>query len=295
MLTPLLYDSHMHTPLCKHASGEPEDYAAVAEKRNLRGIVITCHSPHPGDNYDFRWRMSETQFDDYLALVDRASRAWAGRVDVLLGLECDYFPGHEPWLTRLLARGDFHYVLGSVHPDTEEYRAAYGDGRAKGTPYDREGALQLQRAYFGHLADAAESGLFDCLTHPDLVKNETAAEWQVERILDDIRAALDRIARTGIAMELNTSGLHKRIPEMLPGPAILAEIAARGIPMVLGSDSHDPGRVGADFERALDLLEAAGHRTVSVFRRHQRTDIPIPAARASLTPILAAAPALGHD
>jgi hypothetical protein len=91
-------------------------------------------------------------------------------------------------------------------------------------------------------------------------------------------------------MELNTSGLHKRIPEMLPGPVILAEIAAHGIPMVLGSDSHDPGRVGADFERALDLLEAAGHRTVSVFRRRQRTDIPIPAARASLTPILAAAP-----
>ena len=28
VIEPLLYESHMHTPLCKHAVGEPEEYAA---------------------------------------------------------------------------------------------------------------------------------------------------------------------------------------------------------------------------------------------------------------------------
>jgi histidinol-phosphatase (PHP family) len=272
MPDPILYDSHMHTPLCKHATGEPEAYAAQAEKRGLRGIVITCHNPYPGNTYDFRWRMRDDQVDEYLALVRRAQVTWVGRIDVRLGMECDYFPGHEPWLAELTARADFDFLLGSVHPDTVEYKAAFNGA----------GAVALQRSYFGHLADAAESGLFDCLSHPDLVKNETHDEWDVERVLDDIRAALDRIAQTGVAMELNTSGLHKRVKEMCPGPVILAEMATRGIPVVLGSDSHGPERVAADFETALDMLADAGHPCVYAYQGRQRQAVPIAAARASL-------------
>ena len=38
---PLLYESHCHTPLCKHASGSPSEYAAVAEQRGLKGLIVT--------------------------------------------------------------------------------------------------------------------------------------------------------------------------------------------------------------------------------------------------------------
>ena len=41
----MLYEMHMHTPLCKHAIGEPEEYAAMAERRGLAGIAVTCHNP----------------------------------------------------------------------------------------------------------------------------------------------------------------------------------------------------------------------------------------------------------
>lgn len=37
----------MHTPLCKHAIGEPEEYAETAIQRGLKGIIFTCHSPMP--------------------------------------------------------------------------------------------------------------------------------------------------------------------------------------------------------------------------------------------------------
>ena len=29
MPTPVLYESHCHTPLCKHAFGEPDEYAPM--------------------------------------------------------------------------------------------------------------------------------------------------------------------------------------------------------------------------------------------------------------------------
>ena len=269
---PILYDSHMHTPLCKHSRGEPEEYAAIAEKRNLKGIIITCHNPGPTPDFSARFRMTMAQLDDYVAMVERARQSWAGSVDVRLGLECDYMPGLEPFLERLLTRADFHHVLGSLHPMLDYYKTAYQNGDA----------FAFQQLYFEHLAQSAETGLFDTLSHPDLVKNMFPHTWQVGPLMDDIRRSLDRIAKTGVAMELNTSGLHKSIREMNPNPTMLAEMQQRGIPVVIGSDSHEPGRVGANFEDALNLLEDVGYTHISFFLNRERQEIEIENGRSSL-------------
>jgi histidinol-phosphatase (PHP family) len=271
MQNAILYESHMHTPLCKHAVGEPEDYAAVAEQRGLRGIIVTCHNP-PIDGWSPNSRMGDHEFDTYVALVDRAREAWAGRVDVRLGLECDYVPGMEDALAKQLQRASFNHVLGSVHPQITQYKERYFTGDA----------LAFQRTYFEHLALAAETGLFDTLAHPDLVKNEFPQEWQVERLADTIASALDHIAAAGTAMELNTSGLHKKLPEMNPGRTILTEMHARGIPVVVGADAHVPERVAADYIPALELLREVGFTHVNFFLNRQRQEVAIEDALASL-------------
>jgi len=71
----MLYETHMHTPLCKHAVGEPEDYAEQAQRRGLTGIIVTCHNTAP-DGFSPRVRMSLHEFPDYVALVARAREAW---------------------------------------------------------------------------------------------------------------------------------------------------------------------------------------------------------------------------
>jgi histidinol-phosphatase (PHP family) len=268
---PILYETHMHTPLCKHAKGDPEEYAAVAEQRGLKGIIVTCHNP-TNDGWASNVRMSFDQFDDYVALVERARQAWAGRVDVRLGIESDYVPGMESWLEKLHGMADFHHILGSVHAPLPDYKDRYLNGDI----------VAFQRLYFEHLALAAETGLFDTLAHPDLVKNVSPSEWKLERLLGDIRQALDRIAATGVAMELNTSGLNKAIREMNPGRTILAEMYQRDIPVVVGADAHEPGRVAANFGDAFDLLESVGYSHVNVFLKRERYEIEIEAARQSL-------------
>jgi histidinol-phosphatase (PHP family) len=274
MSEPILYEQHMHTPLCRHAIGEPEEYAAVAEKRGLKGIVVTCHNPLP-NGLSQGVRMYPEQFDEYVAIVERARQAWAGRVDVRLGLECDYWPGLEPFLEKQLQSTEFHHVLGSVHPQIPEYQAQFwhGDFHA------------FQIGYFNHLADAAETKLFDTLSHPDLVKNVFPAQWGLKKLLPEILPALDRIAAAGTAMELNTSGLLKAIPEMNPAPAILQAMAERGIPVVIGADAHTPTRAAANFEEALDLLEAAGYQNVNFFVHRRRHSVTIEQARSSLQPL----------
>lgn len=271
MSPPLLYESHCHTPLCKHAHGDPVDYAEFALVRGLRGIIFTCHCPLP-DRISHAVRMAPEEYDRYVEIVDAAREKFAGRLDVRLGLESDYYPGVEPWLEKLHARAPLHHVLGSVHPQVPDYRERYFTGDW----------FEYQQTYFDHLARSAETGLYDTLAHPDLIKNECPADWDFARILPFIERALDRIAATGVAMELNTSGVNKTIREINPSPAILRLMRARGIPVVLGADAHRPTRVADGYADALRALQAAGYTEVSYFLDRRRHEVPIPAALASL-------------
>ena len=271
LTAPCYFDSHMHTPLCMHAEGEPEEYARTAWDRGLQGVIFTCHSPMPDGFFDYV-RMQPDQLDDYVSMVGRAAEAMRGRLEVKLGLESDYFPGMEAWLEGLHRRAEFEFILGSVHFQGPEYQDRYWHGDP----------LEFQQTYFDLLADSAETGLFDCLSHPDLVKNHRPKDWDFERVRDPVAACLDRIAASGTAMELNTSGLQKSLPEMNPNPAMLAMMRQREIPVVIGSDSHTPRRAGSHFETALDLLQSAGYVHVSYFSRRRRVDVPIDRIRASL-------------
>ncbi len=275
-----LYDAHTHTMLCKHAKGGIEQYAHVAEQRGLAGIVVTCHNPLP-DGYAAAMRMDESQLDEYVMYIDRARHVMEGRVDVRLGLEADYVPGYEKYVEHQLSRFDFDFVLGSVHPQIPEYQDKY---------FEKD-TFKYQQLYFKHLADSAETGLFDSLAHPDLIKMLMPRRWSVSKILDDVCKSLDRIAATGVAMEFNTSGWHKPMAEPCPGPRILYEMARRRIPITLGSDAHSPQRVGENFRKALRQIQAAGYRKVSVFQKRQRYDLDIAAVYRKLVPETPAAPA----
>lgn len=267
----LFYDSHMHTPLCKHAWGEPEEYAQQALKAGLKGIIFTCHCPMPNGFWP-TVRMSESEFDTYVALVQRAAEAFKGKLDIRLGIESEYFPGCEEYIAALHQRADFHYVLGAVHWQAKEYLNKFETGTIE----------NFRRTYFEHLAKSAESGLYDSLAHPDLVKNYHPDSWCFAIVKNTVATVLDRIAATGVAMELNTSGLNKSYSEMNPGVEMLRMMAERKIPVVIGSDSHRAVRVGEHFVTALNNLTEAGYENVSYFLNRQRIDLPISDVLASL-------------
>lgn len=267
----VLYDTHMHTPLCKHAFGQPEVYAAKAAMRGLKGIIFTCHNPMP-PGFDSNTRMEREELDTYIEIVGRCTRAWAGRLDVRLGLEVDFVPGIEIWLDDLLRTAHFHYIIGSVHPQLKPHIERYWKG-------DQAAYIEL---YYDHIARSAESGLYDSIGHPDIIKNLCPDAWNLSKLMGTIRKALDRVARAGVAMEVNTSGIYRAAKEPYPTRDILVEIHKRGIPVTLGSDAHQPARVGDQFELALDLLADVGFTKLSIFLDRMRKDVPIADARASL-------------
>ncbi len=282
--SPCFYESHMHTELCKHAQGTPDEYAAEAIRQGLLGMTVTCHCPLP-DGINANVRMQPEQMAEYVQLVTTTADRWRDRLDVRLGLESDYFPPFVSWLEQLHDTQDFSYILGSVHPQASYYQQAFPVTDIQ----------DFHRLYYHYLAEAAETGLFDCLSHPDLVKNTQPQAWRFTAIQEDVARSLDRIARTGVSMELNTSGLYKNVQEFNPGRAQLEMMHERGITVVVGADAHSAARVGDQFPAALQLLQDVGYRQVSIYLDRTRHDLDIERVQASLamaTPSFDSTPSL---
>jgi len=193
------------------------------------------------------------------AVVDARTRG----LPVKLGLEVDYVAGREEETRALLAPYPWDYLLGSVH---------YVDGLAvDGEPrlLDAVGVKEAWRRYFERLEAAARSGLFDSLSHPDLVKIFG------ERTEFDYGPVADTIAESGVAVEVSTAGLRKPVGEMYPHPELLAACRERDVPVTLASDAHSPDLVGRDFDRAVRLLQSAGYETVTIFEQRLARQEPL--------------------
>lgn len=267
------YDSHTHTSLCGHAEGEPIDFAKSAEKRGLTGFIVTDHNPF-ACGWESGLRMAPSDFPRYVDMIARARSAWAGIVDIRPGIECDYVPGMEKDIERVLNLTRFDYVLGSYHCNMHSNLKSFFTGDV----------LAYTRDYYERLGDAAETGLFDGLAHPDVPKFMWPEKWDFEAIRPDVCRFLDRVSATDVALELNTSGIYKPYPEMNPGREMLELIREREIPVVIGSDAHQPHRTGDGFVEALHLLEQVGFTEVSYFLNRARVDEKISTVLSELAP-----------
>jgi histidinol-phosphatase (PHP family) len=192
--------------------------------------------------------------------------------DLRLGLEVDFVPGREDRTQNLIERCDLDYVVGSVH--------FLGDLAIDHQGYDiwdtGRSAEEVWRRYFETLAEAARSGLFDILAHPDLVKI-----WGDPRQVPagDLRRyyepALEAIAESAIAVELSTAGIRKPVGEVYPSRPFLEVCLEGGVPVALSSDAHVPEHVGFAYDRALELLDSLGVSELATFEHRRRSLAPI--------------------
>jgi histidinol-phosphatase (PHP family) len=163
-------------------------------------------------------------------------------------------------------------VLGSVHFLREQAVDMEGewDIWRSGDPE------QVWNRYFDTLGEAARSGLFDILAHPDLVK-----VWGRERPLPegDLRRFYDRameaIAEAGVAIEVSTAGLRKPVREIYPARAFLGMSLEAGCPVALSSDAHVPEHLGHGYEQAVEWLADLGVSEIAVFERRGRRLEPL--------------------
>src|SRR5581483_6018247 len=216
-------DFHLHTSLCKHASGEPADYAQAALEKGLREIGFADHNPMPEPCDD--WRMGIDELPRYIELVQIAREKFP-QLKIRLGLECDFIAGREAWIEKLAGMADWDFLIGSVH-----YIAPGWDvdnpkwiGRFREIP-----VTEIWATYWKIYEQCIRSGLFDFVAHADLPKK---FGFKPE---GDLRAfyepSITALAEKNVAVEINTAGLRKPVHEFYPSREFLELAHAANVPL----------------------------------------------------------------
>ncbi|MDQ6632313.1 MAG: histidinol-phosphatase HisJ family protein [Verrucomicrobiota bacterium] len=248
----LTADYHMHTPLCRHAVGEPTELAAHAVKIGLPEIGFSDHSPMRRDDFD-NWRMSNSQLDEYVEKV-RAAQNKFPQLAIKLALEVDYLPGHEEWISELATRHPWDYFIGSVHYISN---ALAVDDPTQISKLKEHDPMGVWTAYFDRLTLAAASGLFEIIGHADLPKKFRI--YPKEDCSHLFEKFLNACAKSNTAIELNTAGLRKDCREIYPSRQILQMAFQKNVAITFGSDAHAPEEVGMNFAAALQLAREVGY------------------------------------
>jgi len=258
-----LVDYHIHTKLCGHAIGEPSDYVRAAVGRGLGEIGFADHMPLLRIRDD-HLTMEPHELPRYVDLVEEVREVTDG-ITIRLGIEMDYFPGQMDEIWAAASGVDFDYIYGAVHYiDGWDF----GDSRRLSSYQGRDSDEAYER-YFELFCSAAREGGFDIMAHPDLVKKHgIVSSGPLEDMYETAARALKE---SGVAIEVNTSGLRVRAVEAYPSPSFLRACARHAVPVTLGSDSHAPHQVGMDFDIALRLLAGAGITEIATFERRKRT------------------------
>lgn len=260
-----LADYHTHTPLCHHAEGWPVEYARVAAEKGLGELGFSDHNPM-SEQFD-DWRMALADLPRYLEEVEKARVAFP-QLNIRLGLECDFIPGYERWIEKLAGMAEWDYLIGSVHylpggwdVDNPRYVSRHQGGASEG----------IWQTYWGLYEQCVRSGLFDWVAHPDLPKKfGIRPEGDLRRFYEPTIKAL---ADTGMAFEINTAGLRKDCRELYPACQFVELAHSAGVPLLISSDAHTPGDVGAGFAEAVTMAKDVGYSHTLRFTKRQRREV----------------------
>lgn len=256
---------HVHTTW-SDGSSTLEEYQEAAQASGLAEWGISDHLVLRPDGAPISWSMDPARLPFYVEAVRAQQERTPASQPLRLGLELDWFPGQEKVIADVLDGQRFDFVMGSVHY-LDDF--CIDDDLERWKTLGPAGVNEAWRGYFERIAGLARSGLFSFVAHLDLPK---AFDFRPTVDLSrEIGAALDEIARAGMAVEVNTSGWGRACREAYPSLEILGACRSRGIPALVNADAHNAGDLTRGLDRGLEWLKSAGYRQIVRFDdRHQR-------------------------
>jgi len=281
---------HTHCDFCDGKAPAAE----MARAAKKAGIEILGFSSHAPIVQPMPWAIKPERLGEYAAEIRRLKKAWAsdgeegrihGPMEVLLGLEIDWFPGErEPGDGAFRALG-LDFSIGSVHyvaPRACPPFAVDEDGASFESHLAASGATarELYRDYYRRLAALIGSGGFDILGHFDLVQKNNMDGHLFEEDEDYLAAAFEAVhclEGKDLVVEINLGGMTRHAaPRPYPSLAILRELKAVGAPICFSADAHSPENFGPSFDAAekaaRELALEAGYREMRILRAGEWKD-----------------------
>ncbi len=259
-------DNHVHSEW-SHDTGygtSMEDCCRKAVQAGIPAVAFTEHvdftrwsAGDPGGDTGLRLprrgHVEPLDVEGYLECVERC-RAKFPDLRIYTGIEAGEAHLFAGSLAGVLAAAPFERVLGSLHAVPDGGQLAWVD-----MLHARYGPDEVARRYFAEVLRLVEgSAAFEVLAHVDYVRRSWPyyghRDFREADFEPEYRAVFRALAGSGRVLEINT-----RSP--LPSPDLLRWWHEEGGAAVsFGSDAHQAYRVGARFDVAVAIAEAARFR-----------------------------------
>jgi histidinol-phosphatase (PHP family) len=268
----MFIDYHTHHVRCGHATGQLEEYVLQGIEIGLDQLGLSDHMPllhvDPATYYS-GMAMPMDELPKYVEECLYLREKYKDQIDIRIGLEGDYIEGYEEQIERIVKAYPWDYVIGSVHFlgewDISDSRQQHGwEGKRISDVYAR---------YYDAVQKAAQTGFYSFLGHLDVIKR--FGQQPEEDMAELERQTVDIIKASDMAIELNASGLRMPCAEMFPSRRILEYVRSQGVPITVGSDSHQPAKLSQNLDKAVDLLKEIGFQEVATFKAGKRVMIDI--------------------
>ena len=274
----VLFDNHNHSQFSfdgKRTSVEASARAAV--EAGLGGICFTDHCDHyvPPMKAAFENVVPEYfNVEEQQTEISRVQSLIGDKTRLLKGIEIGMYEECREQIRKVLAESSFDQIIASVHyiEKTDPYYGGYYEGKDWKQAY----GAYLETIYreMTWLED------FDIMGHYDYIVRY--APYPVTSILyRDFSDIFDEMFRyliqEGKALEINTKSYegHRGRMVELDNNVLLRYREMGGEIVSLGSDSHEPSRVGAGFARHAAFLKSLGFRWTAHYESRRLIQIPL--------------------
>lgn len=280
-----MIDYHMHvenyypfgrTPDTRPTGTDPMEtmgrFVEAAKEHGVDEIAITEHIYHfiqAREIVDQPWvrDMCFYDLDVYISILQDAQHAG---YPVKVGIEMDYVEGKESIIERIVTEYPWDFVLGSVH-----WIDDWGfDLTEHMEEWNRRDVNQVYHEYFRLLGQAVQTGFFDSMSHPDLIKVlGHMPTMDMTHLYDQLAEQI--AGQKGLCVEISSAGFRKPVGRIYPERPLMEAFADREVAITTASDAHYVEDIGRNFDQVASLARACGYTEVMAFTRRQPTPIPL--------------------
>lgn len=250
---------HTHTPRCHHAIGDEREYIENAIAAGLTILGFSDHTPYVfAEGYTSGVRMTPEELPEYVDTLLALRKEYKNDIEILIGLETEYYPAHFDQLLEILSPYPLDYMILGQHFLYNEY-----DGIFSSKPCSEEKHLA---AYVDQVIAGLSTGKFAYLAHPDMLRFVGD-----EAIFTEYMTRLCRFAKEqDIPLEMNFLGFADK--RHYPSERFLRIAAEIGNEVIFGCDAHQPYRLLQQEELAefVRWVESFGLRRTEQIRLTMR-------------------------
>ena len=261
-------DYHVHTNFSADAD-RGASMAAMIEQAiasGLHTIALTDHVDFLSDGSPFPHQID---YDSYIVQFNRLKEKYEKQIDVILGVEMGLGTHLVDQFEAMAAKYPFEFIIGSTHElnkrDIYDFREEVFAGKTKQQAYELYFTETLNN--IKHFSAFNVYGHLDYVPRYGIYADNSLRYDDFKDVIDDVLRAL---VDSGKGLELNTSGFRYGLGHAHPQLDILKRFKVLGGDIVtVGSDAHRPLAIAEHFDKAADILKAAGYKAYTVFKERK--------------------------